>query len=320
MPMNVFGTEMHVVTFVFVLLESVMFFYQLLYCLFRPQDKSRLWYLILLALLIVYNIAGGLFPDPNRGISIVTQNILAYGSGFLMASYFPYYFYKAFELNRLRFHALYGVPLFLLVPYLVFFVIAYSFNGNLDFAIRYGVIIPFFYSFVVLWAILKSVLLKYKERSSQHNFVETLGVYCAVVPWASLTLLSYFHASQLVEVVITNGGFIVITILFISRYIAKARIEYELLQKINGASIGSSAFEFNCKLYQLTCREVEIVHLIMQGFKYKDIADKLFIAERTVTKHVQNVYEKAGVKNKVELIHKIESRAAIDRSAASKAS
>ena len=102
--MLVFGTEMHIVTFVFVLLEIVMFFYQLVDYLSRPQDKSRMWYLILLFLLIVYNITGGLFPDPRINIPIVTQNIIAYGSGFLMGAYFPYYFYKGFGLKGLRVH------------------------------------------------------------------------------------------------------------------------------------------------------------------------------------------------------------------------
>lgn len=46
--MLVFGTEMHVVTFVFVLLELIMFGYQVIHYLSRPQDKTRLWYMILL--------------------------------------------------------------------------------------------------------------------------------------------------------------------------------------------------------------------------------------------------------------------------------
>ncbi|MEJ6979446.1 helix-turn-helix transcriptional regulator [Pedobacter sp. P351] len=304
--MNVFGTEMHVITFVFVLLEAVMLFYQLLYYLFRPQDKGRMWYLVLLSLLILYNITGGLLPDPELTIPVITQNIIAYGSGFIMASYFPYYFYKAFELERIRLHALYGVPLFLILPFIVFFVIAYSLNGNLDYAIKYGIIVPFFYSFVVLWAIAKAVLVKYKERANQNNLVEVIAVYCAVLPWASMTLLSYFHASQQVEVIITNGGFIVITVLFISRYIVRARIEYEQLLALNTNESQTSTFESNCKTFQLTSREIEIVLLIRQGIRYKEIGEKLFISERTVTKHVQNIYEKTGVSNRVELVHKLE--------------
>jgi len=299
---------MHLVTFAFVILETVMFFYQLFHYLYRPQDKQRLWYLVLLSLLIIYNITGGLFPDPHLKIPIVVQNIVAYGSGFLMASYFPYYFYRAFELTRLRFHALFGVPLFLILPFIIFFVIAYSLNGNLEFAIKYGVIIPFFYSIVLLWAISKAVMLKYSERTNQNNTVEVLAVYCAVIPWASMTLLSYFHASQLIEVIITNGGFIVITVLFMSRAITNARLEYQRLLEFDSISIVNSYSSAvnNCKEYQLTPRETEIVQLIRAGHTYEKIGERLFISKRTVSKHVQNIFEKAGVTNKVELLNRID--------------
>lgn len=306
--MLVFSSQMHVVTFIFTILEIVLFFYQLIYYLSRPQDKSRFWYLILLALLIVYNITGGLFPDPNIPIAIVTQNIIAYGSGFLMASYFPYYFYRGFDLVCLRFHAIYGVPLFLILPYLIFFVVVYSFNRNLDVAIQYGIIIPFFYSIVVLWAIAKAIRIKYSERSSNHDTMEMIAVYFAVLPWASMTILAYLHASQLTEVLFTNGGFLIITILFISKSISRAKMEYQLLiDKTNYDS--QPVFSENCAKYQLTKREIEIVELIRQGVKYKAIGEQLFISERTVTTHVQNIFEKTGVSSKVELIRKLEKAA-----------
>lgn len=318
--MHVFGTEMHVVTFVFVVLEILMFFYQMLYFLFRPEDKSRMWYLILLSLLIVYNITGGLLPDPNIDLPIVTQNIIAYGSGFFMASYFPYYFYKGFDLHRLRFHALFGVPLFLILPYIIFFVIVYSLNGNLEFAIKNGIVIPFFYSIVLVWAITRAILIKYRESGSQKNFIEVVAVYCAVIPWASMTVLSYFQASQVLEVIVTNGGFMVITILFISRHIDRARSEYELLKEFDVLSSQACPFESNCKNFQLTSREFEIVQFIRQGLKYKEIGDKLFISERTVAKHVQNIFEKTEVNNKVELIRKLEQKPSLSASHTSKAS
>ncbi len=303
--MLVFGTEMHLVTLIFIILEVIMFFYQLVYYLYRPEDKNRFWYLTLLFLLITYNITGGLFPDPNINMPIVTQNILAYGSGFLMASYFPFYFYKGFELKTLRFHAIYGVPLFLLMPFIVFFVIAYSINRNLDIAIKYGVIIPFFYSLVLLWAITKAVIIKYRDRTNRKDLIEVIAVYCAVFPWASMTALSYFHVSQLVEVVVTNGGFIVISILFISRSITNARLEYQRLLELDSNGNGTSLFEENCKLYQLTCREMEIVRLVREGHTYKTIGEALFISERTVRTHVQNIFLKVEAKNKVDLLNKL---------------
>lgn len=304
--MLVFGSQMHVVTFIFTILGILMFFYQFIYYLSRPQDKSRFWYLILLSLLIVYNITGGLFPDPTIEIPIVTQNIIAYGSGFFMASYFPYYFYRGFDLKRLRFHAIYGVPLFLILPYFLFFVVVYSINRDLDIAIQYGIIIPFFYSIVVLWAIARAIRIKYKESHTSHDTMEMIAVYFAVLPWASMTLLAYFHASQLTEVLFTNGGFIIITILFISKSITKARTEYQRLIELTINNIQPSSILEVCSRYQLTNREIEIVQLIRQGVRYKTIGERLFISERTVNKHVQNIFEKCDVSNKVELIRKLE--------------
>ncbi|MEJ7558128.1 MAG: helix-turn-helix transcriptional regulator [Pedobacter sp.] len=303
--MLVFGTEMHVVTFIFAILEIILFSYQLIYYLSRPQDKGRYWYLILLFLLIVYNITGGLFPDPGIGIPIVVQNIIAYGSGFIMASYFPFYFYKGFELNRLRFHAIYGVLLFLLLPYLVFFVIEYSIHQNLDYAIKYGIVVPFFYSLVLLWAIIRAVYLKYRQN---RNNWEVIAVCLAVVPWVSMTVLAYLHASQLIEVIFTNGGFVVITIIFISKSITQAKLEYQQLIDLTINGVRPTSFQENCCQFQFTKREIEIVQLLRQGLKYQIIANQLHISELTVKTHVQNLFEKAGAKNRTELIHKLENR------------
>lgn len=305
--MKVFGTEMLLITFIFVVLEIAMFFYQFIYFLSRPQDKSRLYYLILLFLLIVYNITGGLFPDPEINLSIVAQNSLAYGSGFLMASYFPYYFYKGFELERLRFHAVYGVFLFFLLPYLIFFVIVYSINKNLDFAIHNGIIVPFFYAIVLLWAILRSIRLKYYANRSKVNFIEVIAVYGAVIPWVMMPVIAYFNWGQFVEVICTNGGFVVITVLFLYKSVINARQEYRQLIELSINGSNSQIFEENSSRYKLTNREIEIVQLLRQGNKYQTIADKLFISELTVKKHVRNIFEKTAATNRVELIHKLEN-------------
>src|SRR5690606_32692168 len=186
-----------------------------IYYLFRPQDKQRFWFLILLLLLIFYNVTGGLFPDPKYDMSIRLQNIIAYGSGFLMASYFPYYFYRAFDLEKLRFHAIFGVPLFLLLPYLVFLVIIYSINKDLNLAVRYSIVAPFFYSLILLWAILRAIRHKYKGKTDNGNYPEVIAVYCAVAPWAAMTIMAYFQVDQIVEVIVTNSGFLIIAIIFI---------------------------------------------------------------------------------------------------------
>jgi DNA-binding NarL/FixJ family response regulator len=49
-------------------------------------------------------------------------------------------------------------------------------------------------------------------------------------------------------------------------------------------------------------REREVLNLLSQGKSSREIADALFITERTVESHRKNMIEKAKVKNTVELI------------------
>ena len=53
---------------------------------------------------------------------------------------------------------------------------------------------------------------------------------------------------------------------------------------------------------QLTKREVEILTLIIEGFSSKTVADRLYISKRTVDFHLDNVYEKLHVTNRMQAI------------------
>jgi len=58
----------------------------------------------------------------------------------------------------------------------------------------------------------------------------------------------------------------------------------------------------------LSQREREIVSLVAQGYKNKEMAEKMFISEQTVKNHLHNIFDKLGVSDRLELalyaIHK----------------
>ncbi len=51
----------------------------------------------------------------------------------------------------------------------------------------------------------------------------------------------------------------------------------------------------------LTEREIQIVKLVLGGLSNREIGEQLYIAESTVKKHMSNIFEKLGVKNREQL-------------------
>jgi len=57
-------------------------------------------------------------------------------------------------------------------------------------------------------------------------------------------------------------------------------------------------------VYGLSERELDVLKLLSQGLLYKEIAEKLFIADNTVKNHLKSIYKKLHVQNKIEAINK----------------
>ncbi len=56
--------------------------------------------------------------------------------------------------------------------------------------------------------------------------------------------------------------------------------------------------------FNLSKREVEVLELLKEGFDYNQIAEKLFISPFTVRKHIENIYKKLQVNNKMQAVQK----------------
>ncbi len=56
------------------------------------------------------------------------------------------------------------------------------------------------------------------------------------------------------------------------------------------------------QLPELSSREREVVELVVEGLKNKDIADRMSISEKTVKTHLTHVYQRLGVANRADMI------------------
>lgn len=55
---------------------------------------------------------------------------------------------------------------------------------------------------------------------------------------------------------------------------------------------------------ELSKREIEILEQLSKGLNYQSISDNLIISPATVRKHIENIYKKLQVHNKVEAVQK----------------
>lgn len=56
--------------------------------------------------------------------------------------------------------------------------------------------------------------------------------------------------------------------------------------------------------YDLSEREIEILQQLSKGLRYRQVAQNLYISEGTVRKHIENIYRKLQVHNKLSAVDK----------------
>jgi DNA-binding CsgD family transcriptional regulator len=49
-------------------------------------------------------------------------------------------------------------------------------------------------------------------------------------------------------------------------------------------------------------REMEVMALVSESMTNEEIAQKLFLSAKTVKTHIRNLFEKTGIRNRVEAI------------------
>jgi DNA-binding CsgD family transcriptional regulator len=59
----------------------------------------------------------------------------------------------------------------------------------------------------------------------------------------------------------------------------------------------------------LTEREVAVLKLVATGYRYAEIAERLFISQHTVVAHIKNIYQKLAVNSRSAAVYEAQRRA-----------
>ena len=140
-----------------------------------------------------------------------------------------------------------------------------------------------------------------KSRDSRHRLVPFLAF--SMVAYGLLTIASVLVSLVFVEVqgipvnVLVSGIFTVTWGLF-----AAGLAMRWIIVPAAGAG-GQEAIAVVSADFSISAREREILASLLTGKTSKEIGGQLFISQRTVETHLQNIFRKCGVSNRVELVN-----------------
>jgi len=97
-------------------------------------------------------------------------------------------------------------------------------------------------------------------------------------------------------------GLTVVALLILNFILVKRHRAERRRRESAAATDKEAAFQINCRKYNLSAREVDVLRLVLDGLTYAEVADALFIAKKTVDTHMQNIYDKVGVRSRHALV------------------
>lgn len=138
--------------------------------------------------------------------------------------------------------------------------------------------------------------------------LETLKRIRASWPTQPVLMLSMYPEEQYALIAIEGGA---------NGYLSKDRDAGELLQAIRAAAAGGKYISPNVAVQLLTkprhdaeqaphlglsAREIEILHLIVQGVSLTEIGEKLFLSVKTISTYRTRLLAKLGLESNADLV------------------
>lgn len=137
-----------------------------------------------------------------------------------------------------------------------------------------------------------------EDRDVRHMILTIVIVGLSLLPFITASFFVDYIRSIASQVIILAYSIVILVFLFIS-ISRKLSEEKEIMDKDeekNGSAVDLS-------IYHITEREEEIIELICEGNTNKEIAQKLSLSVNTVSNHITNIFDKTGVRSRIDLLN-----------------
>lgn len=284
-----FNTQIEPSTFIYSLILIGLFIVVCIQLTFVWKKRDRNYYLNFLALIfsgIVYNLIEGLLPDANFGVDILAQNILAFTVGLIVAFHYLFYLKKIYCLKFYEKISFSSIGMAACIALIVLFILPYTVTKSLE--ISRVFFLGFFLIVLLLMIIvvIKDQTIKIKEqKSSVMKFHNLIGIFGFLALLSLPFNILIFGDNQVIEQTSFSLGFFFLSIDFFLYGLRKKEMKKDIPFAV------------------LSIRENEILKILLDNpeLKYAQISEQLNISEKTLSTHLNKIYNKIGIKSKKEI-------------------
>ena len=302
-----FGTAIHWTTFFYLLIDFAIVLFTL-YLITKSKRNSLHRFLYLGCIYVAYNATGGFLPMDGLPGPLILQYIITYGVAITLCVYIVYYLYKEYDILVLQFHssvrnlALITASGFITLYLIPYFLTSSLYISKLLFTIPFSVLA---FIFLIIFYRRISNPVNPNRFIIRRNRLSTISVSAI----ALLPICTVIGDYQWLTFTIMNTAFYAITYIEIDRHL----LFLENKSKLYEVFLFNKQKENNIKEIEiikgnLTRREIEIAMSILGKSSYKRIAEELFIAESTVSKHASTIIKKTHTKNRQEFVKRFSSK------------
>lgn len=286
------GITLKYTLLIFILLEGGLLSWHLIDLMVKTHKRSDWRFLLLITGFLLFNAMSfyALF-DPGA-IDIRLQLLLANGCGIVLAIFYAVYLSARFnKKEEKKASGKFLLPI-LIGTYLAGVFVAYIFDGNYRIAEGLFLLLPIVLSIGFCVSLEGQIRKLGDVKNRKEEKLTIYSSYAAIVLMTANPLISIVSGYYDLNVSLINILFLVTVGTYVYRLGLEERKAGQALDRIGFFTDPRSIFA-----YELSARQREVASMILQDLTFAVIADKLNLAQNTISKHASEIYRKTNTAN-----------------------
>ena len=276
----------------FILLQGGLLSWHLIDLMVKTHKRSDWRFLLLIAGFLLFNATSFYTLFEPGAIDIRLQLLLGNGCGIVLAIYYALYLSAKFnKKEEKKASGKFLLPM-LIGTYLSGIFVAYIFDGNYMIAEGLFLALPIILSIAFCLSLEVQLRKLGGVKMPKEKKVTIYSSYAAIVLMTANPLISIVTGYYDLNVSLIN----ILFLLTVGTYLYRLGLEQrEASQAL--ARIGFFAEPRNIFAYKLSQRQLEVASMILHDEPFSVIADRLYLAKNTISKHASEIYKKTNTDN-----------------------